>query len=98
MLKVKFSVETGTSKIRIAEMPRQFTDTWGRLRTIHGDSVPEGVNMYMNLYSQSRVRSGQVWEHVPRRHFAALTFLLHSLGLFRATARACARPTDHSFI
>ena len=29
---------------------------------------------------------------------AALTFLLHSLGLFRATARACAGPIDHSFI
>ena len=54
--------------------------------------------LYVVIGYSVLVKSSQVWEHVPRRHFAALTFLLHSLGLFRATARVCARPVDHSFI
>ena len=46
------------------------------------------ISFYCMLY-----KSGQVWEH-----FAAPTFLLHSLCLFRAIARSCAGPIDHSFI
>ena len=44
------------------------------------------------INEKTKVKSGQVWKHVPRRQFAALTFLLHSFGLFQAIARACAGP------
>ena len=56
----------------------------------------EKINAYMynTVFQENAGRSGQVWEHVPRRHFAALTFLLHSLGLFRATARAYIRTNS----
>ena len=55
-------------------------------------SIQYSTELHTVLYS------GQVRSGMPRRHFAALTFLLHSFGLFWEIARACGGPIDHFFI